>query len=58
MERERLRRLLAIAWVGLGLVQALLGYRTGNTAYAVFGGIFALLGGAYYYAETRASVDR
>lgn len=57
MERRRKLRLMAIAWIGLGLLQVFLGYRTGNTPYAVFGGVFALLGVAYFYSETRESTE-
>lgn len=47
MQRERIRRYLAIAMIALGFVQVGLGVRSGNAPFAGLGAVYALIGVAW-----------
>ncbi|MCY4732104.1 hypothetical protein KY092_16195 [Natronomonas gomsonensis] len=51
MEKERLRTLIGIAMVSLGLVQTVSGVVQDNFPFAVFGFLYALIGVAYLWTE-------
>ncbi|MUV85400.1 hypothetical protein GJ631_02060 [Natronomonas sp. CBA1123] len=51
MEKERLRTLIGIAMVSLGLVQTVSGVLQDNLPFATFGFLYALIGVAYLWAE-------
>ena len=51
MDERRLKTGLSVAWVTLGAVQTVTGLARSEPLFAVLGGIYALLGVAYYWAE-------
>ncbi|WP_247009045.1 hypothetical protein [Halorientalis litorea] len=53
VEKQRLRRLVGTAMVGLGLLQAALGATQDDLLFAGYGLLYALIGGAYLYFEGR-----
>jgi hypothetical protein len=57
MEKERLRTLIGLAMVSLGLVQTISGVVQDNLPFAIFGFLYALIGVAYLWAEVY-SADR
>ena len=53
MNESARARLIGGAMVLVGLVQAILGTRQGDTIFAGLGGAYALIGVAYLYAHGR-----